>query len=107
MRAGRGYQTSTAAVRAGARPRARCGASEHDWLVVIPPAGLQLDGATGATGHVLAELPLDRPRYTSVLGYRQPTQAMADQAETPTLHQIQAVALPAAAASHRAGRRAT
>ncbi|KJE24364.1 putative NADH-flavin reductase [Frankia torreyi] len=82
--------------RAHARelPALRRYASELDWLVVTPPAGLQADGAADSAGYVLVEPPLDRRLFEGVLGYGQLAHAVADQAETPTLHQTQVAVLP-------------
>lgn len=82
--------------RAHARelPALRRRASELDWLVVTPPAGLQADGAADSSGYVLVEPPLDRRLFEGVLGYGQLAQAVADQAETPTVHQAQVAVLP-------------
>ncbi len=82
--------------RAHARelPALRRRASELDWLVVTPPAGLQANGAADAAGYVLVEPPLDRRLVEGVLGYDELARAIADQAETPTLHQTQVAVLP-------------
>ncbi|EIV91067.1 putative NADH-flavin reductase [Frankia sp. QA3] len=82
--------------RAHARelPALRRRASELDWLVVTPPAGLQADGPADAAGYVLVEPPLDHRLFEGVLGYGQLAQAVADQVETPTLHQTQVAVLP-------------
>ncbi|WP_235948964.1 NAD(P)-dependent oxidoreductase [Candidatus Frankia alpina] len=82
--------------RAHARelPALRRRASDLDWLVVTPPAGLQADGAADAAGYVLVEPPLDRRLVEGVLGYDELARAIADQAETPTLHQTQVAVLP-------------
>jgi putative NADH-flavin reductase len=83
--------------RAHARelPALRHLASALDWLVVTPPAGLRSDGGADAAGYVLAEPPLDQRLFEGVLGYGQLARAVADQAETPTLHQVQVAVLPA------------
>ncbi|MCM3922354.1 NAD(P)H-binding protein [Frankia sp. AiPs1] len=71
-------------------------AADLDWLVLTPPAGLQVGDAADAAGYVLAALPLDRGRAEGTLGYGQLARAVADQAETPTLHQTQVAVLPTA-----------
>jgi putative NADH-flavin reductase len=74
-----------------------------DWLVVTPPAGLRTDVAADATGYVLAEPAFQHGTVDGVLGYGQLAQAIADQAENPTLHQTQVVVLPSSSAPDDGG----
>jgi putative NADH-flavin reductase len=92
--------------RAHARelPALRRHASDLDWLVITPPAGLQVDEAADAAGYVLAELPLDRRLIVEgALGYGQLARAVVDQVETPTLHQTQVAVLPTAKVTVESG----
>lgn len=91
--------------RAHARelPALRREASELDWLVVTPPAGLRADGTADATGHLLVEPPVDGRLFEGVLGYGELARAIADQAETPTLRRAQVAVLPGSTAREGRG----
>ncbi|OAA25479.1 hypothetical protein UG55_1022139 [Frankia sp. EI5c] len=86
--------------RAHARelPALRRHATELDWLVITPPAGLRPDGDAAATGYVLVEPPLDNRLLGGEIGYGQLARAVVDQVEIPTWHQAQVALLPAPAA---------
>lgn len=63
-----------------------------DWLIVTPPAGLQV-GPQVAAGYALADLPLAPDQVAGRLSYAQLAQAIADQAENPTVHNAQVAVL--------------
>jgi putative NADH-flavin reductase len=90
--------------RAHARelPLLRQRATGLDWLIATPPAGLHA-GTGPAGGYVLADPPLDPGQVAGTLTYGQLARAIADQAETPTVHQAQVAVLAAERSGDAAG----
>jgi uncharacterized protein len=75
-----------------------------DWFIATPPAGLHAE-PTAAAGYILAHQPLEPHQVASALSYDQLAQAIADQAETPTVHHAQVAVLAPGTSQYPASRR--